>query len=215
MGCFAVRMDVQLLFVPSTHTRWNSEMPDTLRSLFTRRTLVVAFVLILAFAGLLHLNGMPPWCKYGLGFWSNVQTHCTSQQFLDPYSLSHVLHGVIFFWLLRPFAAKLPIHWRMIVAVTLEIGWELLENSPWVIERYRNATASLDYRGDSILNSLGDLVSAAIGFAFATRFSWKASVALFIGFELLLLYIARDNLTLNVLMLFFPIEAIKQWQLAA
>jgi len=190
-------------------------MPIALRSLFTRRTLVATLGLILAFAGLLHLEGMPLWCKYGLGFWSNVNTHCTSQHFIDPYSLSHVLHGVIFFWLLRPFAAKLPIHWSLIAALILEIGWELVENSPWVIERYRSQTAALDYRGDSILNSAGDVVSTALGFAFAFRFSWKASIALFIAFELLLLYMSRDNLTLNVLMLFFPIEAIKEWQLAA
>jgi len=90
----------------------------------------------------------------------------------------------------------------------------VLENSPWVIERYRSHTASLDYRGDSILNSLGDVASAVVGFLFAARFSWKASLALFVAFELLLLYLARDNLTLNVLMLLFPIEAIREWQLA-
>jgi Protein of unknown function (DUF2585) len=189
-------------------------MSDTGKSFFTRRTLFITLALIVAFSGLLRWEGLPAWCKYGLGVWSGVQTNCTSQHLLDPYSLSHVLHGVIFFWLLRPFAAKLALHWRFIAALTFEIGWEVLENSPWVIERYRNDTAAFDYRGDSILNSLGDVVATLIGFAFASRYSWKASIALFIGFELLLLYIARDNLTLNVLMILFPIEAIKQWQLA-
>lgn len=182
--------------------------------LITVRTLVVALALCLAFVGILHFEGMPPWCKYGLGLWSQVQTHCTSQHLLDPYSLSHVLHGVIFYWVLRPFAKRARLHWRLIAALALEIGWEVLENSPWVIERYRAHTASLDYRGDSILNSLGDVASAVIGFLFAARFSWKASLSLFVAFELLLLYLARDNLTLNVLMLIMPIEAIKEWQLA-
>ncbi len=95
----------------------------------------------------------------------------------------------------------------------LEMGWELVENSPWVIERYRQNTSSLDYNGDSILNSLGDTASAVAGFVFASRFGWKASVALYIGFELWLLYLARDNLTLNVIMLIYPIDAIRQWQL--
>ena len=91
----------------------------------------------------------------------------------------------------------------------------MLENSPWVIDRYRQHTAALGYVGDSIINSLADVVATIVGFAFASRFSWKASVALFFAFELWMLYVARDNLTLNVLMLFFPIEAIKEWQLAA
>jgi hypothetical protein len=167
----------------------------------------------LAFVAVLHFEGMLPWCKYGLGLWSQAQTHCTSQHLLDPYSLSHVLHGVIFYWVLRPFARRADLHWRLIAALALEIGWEVLENSPWVIERYRANTASLDYRGDSILNSLGDVASAVIGFIVAARFSWKISLALFVAFELLLLYLARDNLTLNVLMLIMPIEAIKDWQL--
>lgn len=182
-------------------------------SLFTRRTGFVVGALVLAFVGLLYLEGRPWWCKYGLGFWTAVSTHCTSQHFLDPYSLSHVLHGVIFYWLLRPFALKAGLAWRMVVAVLAEIGWELLENSPWVIERYRQNTVAFDYSGDSILNSLGDTLAAAAGFAFAARFSWRASLALFMTFELWLLVLARDNLTLNVLMLIFPIEAIKQWQM--
>ncbi len=102
----------------------------------------------------------------------------------------------------------------MVAAIALEIGWELLENSPWVIERYRQDTAAFDYTGDSILNALGDVLAAAVGFAIASRFSWRVSVALFVVFELGMLWLARDNLTLNVIMLIHPIEAIKAWQLA-
>jgi hypothetical protein len=162
---------------------------------------------------LLYLEGRPGWCKYGLGLWTAAWTHCTSQHFLDPYSLTHILHGIIFYWLLRPFASKLALHWRLIAAMVLEIGWELLENSPWVIERYRQQTASLDYTGDSILNSVGDVLSTVIGFAFASQFSWKTAAGVFVVVEVALLYFIRDNLTLNVFMLFFPLESLKEWQL--
>jgi hypothetical protein len=124
-----------------------------------------------------------------------------------------VLHGIIFYWALRLFSARFELHWRLVAALAIEIGWELLENSPWVIERYRQHTASLDYMGDSIINSLSDVLMTALGFYFASRFSWKVAVLVFVVFELWMLYVARDNLTLNVLMLFLPLESIKQWQL--
>lgn len=171
-------------------------------------------VLVAAFVAILWLEGRPWWCKSGLALWTAAWTSCTSQNFLDPYSLSHVLHGVIFFWLLQPLASRVSLPWRLAAAVGLEIGWELLENSPWIIERYRQDTAALDYTGDSILNSIGDLLSAAVGFVLASRYSLRASVAIFVVFELWMLWIARDNLSLNVLMLFYPIDAIKEWQLA-
>jgi len=190
-------------------------MRDKSDILVTSRTLLLAIVLLVAFAGLLHLSGQPPWCKHGLGLWSDAWSHCTSQHLLDPYTLSHVLHGVIFYWLLCPLARRIDLQWRLVAALALEIGWELFENSPWVIEHYRQHTASLDYVGDSVLNALADVLAAIVGFAFASRFSWQASVILFIVLELAALYIARDNLTLNVLMLFLPIESIKEWQLSA
>ena len=188
-------------------------MSEPTRSLFTRRTLLAALALTILSIGLLHLEDRPWWCKFGLGLWTAAWTRCTSQHFLDPYSLTHVLHGIIFYWVLRPFASKLTLHWRLIAALALEIGWELLENSPWVIEHYRKNTASLGYTGDSILNSVGDLVTTVIGFAVAAQFSWKVAVVVFIVVELGLLYFVRDNLTLNVLMLFFSLESLKEWQL--
>jgi len=105
------------------------------------------------------------------------------------------------------------LHWRMVAAVAIEIGWELLENSPWVIERYRQQTASLDYTGDSIINSYGDVIATVVGFWLASRISWKAAVAVFVVTELALLWTMRDNLTLNVLTLFLPFEGIKEWQM--
>lgn len=190
----------------------SSDAKGMLKSLVSPRSALAAVFLLLAFTLILVVQGRPWWCKEGPALWSPVWTHCTSQNFLDPYSLSHVLHGVLFYGLLWLCAARLALPWRMVAALALEIGWELLENSAWIIERYRQNTAALDYTGDSVLNSLGDVASALCGFAFAARFNWKASLALFFAFELWLLYLSRDNLTLNVLMLLFPLEAIKQWQ---
>lgn len=136
-------------------------------NLWTRRTLGAAFALFICFIGLLVVEQRPLWCKHGICLWSAAWQHCTSQHLLDPYSLSHVLHGIIFYWALWPLRSKLALSWRLIVALTMEIGWELLENSPWVIERYRQNTASLDYTGDSILNSMGDALSTIVGFAVA------------------------------------------------
>jgi hypothetical protein len=188
-------------------------MSQPREALFTRRTLLIAATLTGLFVLVHYFTGRPLWCEHGLGLWAGAWDHCTSQHVFDPYTLSHVLHGVVFYWLLQPLAHKITLPSRMTAALALEVGWELLENSPWVIERYRQQTAALGYFGDSIVNSLADVLVTVPGVAFAACFSWKASVALYLVFELLLLFTARDNLTLNVLMLFFPIEAIKQWQL--
>jgi hypothetical protein len=193
----------------------NSDKSHSGNDLCTARTATAAIGVIVVFLYSLHFEGRPAWCTTGLAFWSPAWNRCTSQNFLDPYSFSHVLHGVIFFWLLWPLADRVSLPWRFVAALTLEIGWEVLENSPWIIERYRQDTAAFDYTGDSIINSLGDVASAAVGFAVASWFSWKVSVALFVALELWMLWLAHDNLTLNVLMLVHPIEAIRDWQLSA
>jgi hypothetical protein len=183
------------------------------RAIFTRRSIAILVALVVIHWGFLILEGRPAWCKYGLGFWTNAGTHCTSQNFLDPYSFSHALHGIIFYWALAWLWPKSPREWRLIAAIGIEIGWELVENSPWVVEHYRQQTASLDYTGDSILNSIGDVLSTIVGFYFAAHVSWKVALATYIIVELVLLFTIRDNLTLNVLMLFMPFESIKEWQL--
>jgi hypothetical protein len=188
---------------------------DKQAPLFTRRALLITLTLLVVFGLLLSLEGRVGWCKYGLGFWADAWTHCTSQHFLDPYSLSHFLHGVIFYWALRLLFPRAPLSWRVVAAIVIEMGWELLENSTLAIEHYRKNTASFDYAGDSILNSVGDVLSTIVGLYFASRFSWKAAVAAYIILELIALYLARDNLTLNVLMFIYPFEAIKQWQWGA
>ncbi|REK12333.1 MAG: DUF2585 family protein [Planctomycetota bacterium] len=180
--------------------------------LFTRRTAPVALALVALCGMVLYFEGRIGWCKYGFSLWSPAWSRCTSQNLFDPYTFSHLLHGVIFYWLLRWLAPNWPLAWRLIAAMTIEVAWELLENSPPIIERYRQTTASLDYTGDSILNSLSDVAAAVAGFAIASRTGWKTALAMFAGLELLALLIARDNLTLNVLMLIWPIESIKDWQ---
>lgn len=190
-------------------------MRESLKPLVSVRVAAIVIGMLLICGIVLQLETRPWFCKTGLGFWSNAWKPCTSQHLFDPYTFTHVLHGVIFYWLLWPSANKVNLERRFLIALAIEIAWELVENSPWVVERYRQATASLDYTGDSIINSLGDVVASMIGFALASQFSWKVAVAFFFVVELVLLATIRDNLTLNVVMLLFPLEALKQRQLGA
>jgi hypothetical protein len=174
----------------------------------------ITVVVLAVFILIEHAMGRVPWCACGLGIWtSNAWGGDTSQHLADPYTSSHVLHGIIFYWALYFLAPKLLVRYRLIIALLLEVGWEILENSPIIIDRYRAATASLDYLGDSILNSTGDVLFALAGFWLAYRLPWKLILALSIAVELIMLLLYRDNLTLNVLMLIYPIDAIKEWQM--
>jgi len=164
---------------------------------------------------LLLLMGRSLWCSCGsLVPWSfEVQSLHNSQHVVDPYALTHVLHGVLFCagtWLLL--SRWLGPRARMVLALSLEGGWELLENSSWVIERYRAETISLDYFGDSVINSLADVCACALGFYLARRLPLWGSLLLFVGFELLLVVWIRDSLLINVIMLVYPLEAIRSWQ---
>ncbi|MEJ7927869.1 DUF2585 domain-containing protein [Sphingobium sp. AN641] len=157
--------------------------------------------------------GRPPICTCGtVEFWHGAIDSGNSQHVADWYSPSHVIHGFLFYgaaWLLL---RERPMGVRLAVAVAVEAAWELLENSPVIIDRYRTATIALGYSGDSILNSMSDIGMMALGFLFAGRASWRVTLAIGLGFEMLTLWVIRDNLTLNVLMLTFPIEAVKTWQ---
>ncbi|MBX3382861.1 MAG: DUF2585 family protein [Phycisphaeraceae bacterium] len=147
-----------------------------------------------------------------------------SQQLFDPYSLTHLSHGLIFaglFGWLGGVAARRAgwawageRRWQFVAAIATAALWEGVENSAWVIDRYRSVTMSLEYLGDSVFNALGDLISCAIGFVIAHRLGVLKTCALFAASELFLLWFIRDNLTLNVVMLLWPIEAIKEWQTA-
>ena len=132
----------------------------------------------------------------------------------DPYSFSHVVHGLLFFGFLWLVARRLPVGYRFVLAVLLEAGWEVLENSPIIIDRYRSATIALGYEGDSVLNSTSDILMMSLGFLMASRCRWWLSLAALVAMEVGCLLWVRDNLTLNIVMLVHPIEAIKAWQMA-
>jgi len=193
------------------HDLKDSDTPATSRMTAPRVALLVA-VLLIVFWVTLRLQGRVVLSDSGLGLWTGAWTHNTSQWIADPYTFSHLLHGILFYWLLLPSRRWLNVGSRFLIACLIEAGWEILENSPLVIDRYRTATASLDYYGDSILNSTCDLLAAMSGFWLAARYSWKWVLPLVVVIELLSLYFIRDNLTLNVLMLVHPSDAIKQWQ---
>ena len=142
--------------------------------------------------------------------WSSAQ----SQRVLDPYSFSHIVHGFLFYGLLWLVARRSPIATRLLGAIALEAVWEILENSPLIIDRYRAVTIAQGYVGDSILNSVSDIAMAALGFLLAWRLRLWTSIGLIVLTELIMLVLIRDNLTLNIVMLAFPIDAIRVWQSA-
>jgi len=157
------------------------------------------------------------WCKSGdLAIYVNQAWNSshTSQHGFDPYSFTHILHGVLFFWLTGLIFHRLAANLRFLIAVVVEAVWEVFENSNFIIEKYRENTASLDYFGDSIANSFGDLAACALGFYISSLLGWWRSFLFFVLVELALLVLIRDGLILNILMLVYPLEAIKQWQTA-
>lgn len=147
------------------------------------------------------------------GWWDgNVWSSENSQRVADAYTFSHLIHGMLFYAFLWLVARRLPVKYRFLLAILIEAGWELLENSPLIINRYREATISLGYVGDSVLNSASDVMFAGIGFAIARLSKVWVTIILIIVFELGCLWWVRDNLTLNVVMLVHPSQAIKEWQ---
>jgi hypothetical protein len=181
----------------------------------TRRATLAAILLFAAAALILWAMGRPPICTCGqVTLWGRVGP-AQSQMLADWYSPSHVIHGLIFYALLRLAARDWPVERRFLVALAVEAAWEILENTPMVIDRYREATMALGYSGDSIINSLSDIAMMALGFLAARRLPVWASIALAVGFELLALAVIRDNLTLNIWMLLWPTDAIRVWQAGA
>jgi hypothetical protein len=171
----------------------------------------------LALIGALALLGRAPICTCGyVKLWhGEVMSSENSQHLLDWYAPSHVLHGLAFYFALRYLAPKLPVGWRLVIAGIIEAGWEVIENTSWIIDRYRGETAALDYFGDSIINSTADMAMMVLGFVIAWRAPVWVSICLFIAAELIVGYIIRDGLLLNIIMLIWPLEFIKQWQLGA
>ena len=163
----------------------------------------------------LQSQGRAWWCSCGYFLlWSGEPASSdTSQHLLDPYSFTHVLHGFVLCGLLAWSAAPLPPSWRLQVAVAIEALWELVENSDFVIRRYREETAALGYEGDAIINSLGDLAVCGLGFVVAYHLGGRRAFAVFVLMEVVSIARIRDSLLLNVLMLIYPVEAIKAWQM--
>jgi hypothetical protein len=171
-------------------------------------------LIVAAVAYTLHAMGRVWTCTCGeVRLWAGgVNTPDNSQQLSDWYSFSHIIHGMIFYALLRWMLPRLALPWRLAIAVVIECAWELLENSPIIIDRYRAATIAIGYTGDSILNSMSDVAMMAIGFGIATKLPWRWTLGLALAMEIGTLILIRDNLTLNVLMLGWPIHAIRDWQ---
>jgi hypothetical protein len=172
------------------------------------------FVLFVIAAITLNFQGRVWWCEAGDYVpWSwEIWSRHNSQHLIDPYTFTHILHGVAEFWIISLIFRKVPLAWRLAIAVGIEGTWEVVENTNTVIQRYREATISLDYYGDSIINSISDMISCATGFLIAYKIRFWRSLALFLLTEIILILWIRDSLLINILMLFYPIEAVKVWQ---
>lgn len=182
--------------------------------LISRTTLIAFFSLVIAAVVSLWLQGRVWWCQAGdivPWSWAVNSTH-NSQHFIDAYSFTHVLHGILEFWLIGLVFRRVPLAWRFVIALFIEASWEVVENTDYVINRYREATISLDYFGDSIINSIADIACCALGFTIGYKLKFWRSLALFVATEAILILTIRDSLIINLIMLIYPIDAIKAWQ---
>jgi len=194
------------------------KMPDPnlqQRGLFETKPLLACLAVVFITIVMLNFQGRVWWCQAGDYMpWSwDIWTSHNSQHVMDPYSFTHILHGVLEFWLIGLVFRKMPLAWRLVLAVLIESSWEVAENSSYIINRYREETISLDYFGDSIINSLADIVCCATGFVIAYKLRFWKSVALFVLTEAILILTIRDSLVINIIMLLYPVEAIKLWQI--
>ena len=180
----------------------------------SRRTGFLALAILVAVGAIELAMGRNPICTCGtVELWVGARdSPKTSQMLADWYSLSHIDHGLLFYAGLWLVARRWPAETRFLLALLIEAGWEVIENTPMVIDRYRATTAALGYTGDSIINSLSDIVMMALGFLLARKLPVWASIALLLLLEIVPLFVIRDNLTLNVLALISPSHAIQAWQ---
>ncbi|HEU5482705.1 MAG TPA: DUF2585 family protein [Sphingomicrobium sp.] len=179
------------------------------------RTAVATFAILAATAAILLAMGRPPICTCGeIALWGPVGPY-QSQMLADWYSPSHIVHGILFYAALWLVARDWSVERRFVVALLVEAVWEVIENTPMVIDRYREATAALGYTGDSVINSLSDVLMMGLGFLAARKLPLWATILLLLVLELVPLFVIRDNLALNVWMLLAPSDFILEWQSGA
>jgi hypothetical protein len=179
-----------------------------------RRAALLALLILAAAAAILLEMGRNPICTCGsVDLWVGQRDSAkTSQMLADWYSLSHIVHGLLFYAALWLVARRWPVEWRFLVALLVESAWEVTENTPMVIDRYRETTAALGYSGDSVINSLSDILMMCFGFVLARRLPVWAAVLLLVALEIVPLFVIRDNLTLNIWNLLAPNAAVAAWQ---
>lgn len=171
---------------------------------------------IMVAAGLIEFQmGRLPMCKCGtIKLWASVNTAELSQQIADAYSFSHIIHGFVLYGFFNLISrGKWPLGLCLVLTIFVESSWEVLENSTFIIERYRHTTLSLDYYGDSIVNSMSDILFAVLGFVLAAYLPVRLTVSLIVIMEAAVGYAIRDNLLLNIIMLIHPVDAIRHWQM--
>ena len=196
-----------------------AQPPSTLSSFAgpASRNLIIAgvFVIIMQ-AVVLVVMGRPWICTCGeIKLWHGVvKSSGNSQHLTDWYSFTHIVHGFLFYALLQWLAPGWSLAKRLLAAIAIEVSWEVVENSSFIIERYRAETISLDYYGDSIVNSVADTIAMVVGFVLAAVWPVWLSIATVLGLELFLAIAIRDNLLLNIIMLVWPLDAVKAWQAA-
>ena len=201
--------------IEAEQTTFNSRLRKRLAHSPWLATCGGSLLALLLTGAILRWMGRLPWCaceKPNLWVQDVLSSHL-SQHLFDPYSVTHLLHGFLLCGFLALVASKYVWQLRLCMAILLECGWEMLENSKMVIDRYRTATAAFGYKGDSIANSLGDVISCTLGFLVARYLGLKRGLIVFLLTEIVLLFWIKDGLILNIIMLICPIEAIKSWQL--